>query len=145
MNNPTSYELCKKLFEVSAWEDTSRTYWLHPERGLTSSTEKAIYGYNEEPWPGGAIAIPDYALEYLLDKLPYFVKLNDARGTFQLFMLKLSNGYHIGYNKPETGKWLASDDKRYVFLSIHDQAARDSAIKVCLELIKQEIIPGRSK
>lgn len=87
MRNVASLELSKQLFEVSGWE-TEDWYTTEPSVSLVVKT------------------VPKYDRGFLLRKLPYLVKLNDARGSFQLFMLKLSNGYYIGYNKPETGKWL---------------------------------------
>lgn len=45
-------------------------------------------------------------LEFLLEKLPYYIDTKDARGTYELFVKKTSGLYFAGYNKPELGKWL---------------------------------------
>jgi len=66
------FELCKEVYEKTGWTDTGR--WFNQVRDLTNK-----YGWVESHREGGYERFPCYTSDYLLEKLPHFVKTNDKR------------------------------------------------------------------
>lgn len=111
--NVAGLELCKKLYEVSGWEDDELWSW-------------SSAGILDEQWGGLDNSCPAYDLGYLLRKLPKRI------GDQWLRIAPITDD-----------KWAAYYIEMGVKTAGQDEWAdipEDAASKLCLELFKQGIL-----
>src|SRR4051794_11489791 len=118
--NVASLELCRELYELSGWFDSSADYYWH--------VDYAPHLCNKVVWPEGALGVeifPAYDLGYLLRKLP----------STSISHLK---------NESSMAKWNGYDTKLPVAqIRNYRQEAdipEDAAARLAIELFKQGII-----
>lgn len=113
-----SLENCRKLFEVSGWDDGSLDDWREEPTAIEGTPKIA----------------PKYDLGYLLRKLPLRVEIKDYTSGI-LVMHRWSDGScvmeYIGGHKPGQqifGPWASAD------------TPEDAAAKLAIELFEQKIL-----
>lgn len=126
--NVANLELCKELYELSGWDLDD--YWFLWED--TYGIDLHEYGHVVKPKTTiptgrGRKIVPAYDLGYLLRKLP--------------------KGSYIQVGK--TGRCTASTGNAFhteapwVVYKEHGDTPEDAAAKLCIELIKQDILKGK--
>lgn len=124
-----SLELCKELYELSEWDDTSYHYANGIlEHGIDTAFKKYAI---EEKYPGYC---PAYDLSYLLRKLPKYVKVDERSSRLEFHPLaEDSTKWAVGYMKPGL---LSSE---WHIIAVAD-TPEDAACNLAIELFKQGIL-----
>lgn len=137
--NVASLELCKELYELSGWFDTSyKHYEINGEYQL-----KPSIGIHDE-WGGEgrnvlSMLAPAYDLGYLLRKLPASIIEKDGayRGGAPR-QLSICTNYRVLNTEP---LWVAGYGKAYANKA---DTPEDAACKLTIELFKQDVLKGKS-
>lgn len=117
--NVASLELCKELYELSGWEDSS------------------LYGHHFVSESSSGLTQPDicpaYHLGYLLRKLPY------QNHSHNLELVPRHNGsWYIGYSQG-LEPLNVGDEPEYLIFTEAD-TPENAACKLAIELFKQGIL-----
>lgn len=122
-------ELSKTLYEATGWDDTEQSYWDRDDSGR----------WEKEINVGAADEVPAYDLEYILDKLPVVIRVDDGEATKSLEQMHL-------------GEWMASyriipefDVRKRTRMSCEADTPLKAALKLAITLSEQGILTKESK
>jgi hypothetical protein len=121
--NVASLDLCRELYELSGWDDTTFLFIEGDIEGVGPASE---YGYHPEMGD-----IPAYDLGYLLRKLPPHI--NERPITISNYMIDGSS-WSAAYMEYDQEIYTASAD-----------TPEDAAAKLVIELFKQGILTRERK
>jgi len=99
MQDKELFDLCKRVYGLTGWDDTPFTY----KRLMTSHTLKwkewFIADYNNGKWNDvGEQSIPLYNSDYLLELLPDALHSPSLNIAYRLCMKKIGKGYFYEYS-----------------------------------------------
>lgn len=120
MQEYTSLETSRKIYEMFGWGNDIGKYW----------DNNRLVDYISVP------CVPAYTLPYLLDKLPVSLLIEKAGGKIHShFMIERLHG----------GAWSAVYPGRHDISVPSHEFVVEAAALLCLELGKQGILPGKDK
>lgn len=140
--NVASLELCKKLYELSEWDDVSNFY-----APIDENISWHIFNVNEETYyttdgkhstDGLKNRVPAYDLGYLLRKLPPYYSTYGKDGDDCILRVQATfsrKGWYAYYNGP---------GQKMTFLQISG-SPEDAAIKLAIELFKSGVLTKEKK
>lgn len=134
MSNTASLELCRELYKLSDWFDSSADHYWH--------LDEQPHICSKVVWPEGALGVeiyPAYDLGYMLRKLPpYEPKSGDRIKT----ELEYHGGIGGGASRKWVARWYAVDDqgKHYIPFNVMADTPEDAAAALAIELFKKGVL-----
>lgn len=125
--NVASLENCKKLYELSGWEDAYAWWNFSDDAPEEDPTPKRTW-YLQYGSDGWGARCPAYDLGYLLRKLPGHI------GDEFLDMCWYGDGWEFAYQRSRRGLWNAQIG------SHHAKTPEDAAALLAIELFEQGIL-----
>lgn len=133
--NVADLELCKELYELSGWEDTTNTF------GSTTERLDWIQSDNGKGW-----YLPAYDLGYLLRKLPSFIESNSGIGYKLILKTNTRNTDRIaviGYVALQQVESERSKGFEFLYhpkIKFQQGSLEDAACKLAIELFKSGVL-----
>lgn len=121
--------LCKELYELSGWRDTSEFYVNGMlQHGIDTAFEDHAIKTN---YPGYS---PAYSLGYLLRRLPEFIDWKELQHNLSLYPSGVLGGWVAKYENAPL---------KTAFQVVAD-TPENAAAKLCIALFKQKILTRES-